>query len=272
LSTPTAEHVADVLLRSRRYRTITRPVALRIADRELHAAGGSLEAAVKRSKRRLHQVYGAFMPATPRYERWRTALAEARGDSKRLRAAALSILGEHASTRERSRDLEGFYRALFERVGTPRHVLDAACGLHPLALPWMGLPERIRYTAFDIDEALVAFVRDALAAFGAEARTFAADLTCPPPLPGADLALLLKTLPCLEVQQGEAALDAITALPAPVVAVSFPAHSLGGHRRGMGQHHTDRFERAAGARGWSWDTFEAAGERVFLVRTGAAPR
>jgi 16S rRNA (guanine(1405)-N(7))-methyltransferase len=269
VSDPSAEQVADALLRSRRYRTIARPVALRIADRELRAAGGSLGEAVKRSKRRLHQVYGAFMPATPHYDRWRLALAQARGAPERLRAVALDILGQHTSTRERSRELEPFYRALFDRVGRPARVIDAACGLHPLALPWMGLPEGVRYTAFDIDEALVAFVRDALAEFGVKAHAFAADLGCPPALPPADLALLLKTLPCLEVQLGERALDAVAALPAPLVAVSFPAHSLGGHRRGMGRHHAERFERAAGERGWSWESFEAAGERVFLVRTEA---
>jgi 16S rRNA (guanine(1405)-N(7))-methyltransferase len=259
------EHVADALLRSRRYRSIARAVALRIAERELRAVDGALEPAVKRAKRRLHQVYGAFMPRRPRYDRWREALARAAGDPARVRAAALAILNEHASTRERARDLGAFYRALFARVPPPKRILDAGCGLHPLALPWMGLSEGVAYCAFDIDEALAAFVRDALAGFGVAADVFAADLACPPALASADLALLLKTLPCLEAQQGSAAIEAIAALPAPVIAVSFPAHSLGG-RRGLRDHHAGRFERAASDRGWSTDAFEAAGELVFLVR------
>jgi 16S rRNA (guanine(1405)-N(7))-methyltransferase len=267
--TPDSEQLADALLRSRRYRHIARPVALRIAAGELRAAGGSFQAALKRSKRRLHQIYGAFMPRLPRYDAWRAELARARGDAARLREAALAILREHASTRERARDLAGFYGALFARVPPPQRVLDAACGLHPLALPWMGLPEGASYCAFDIDEALVAFLRDALAEFPVRPEAFVADLACPPPLPRADLALLLKSLPCLEAQLGDAALAAVAALPARVVAVSFPAHSLGGRRRRLGEHHAARFERAAAQRGWQLDCFRAAGELVFLVQAGA---
>jgi 16S rRNA (guanine(1405)-N(7))-methyltransferase len=116
---------------------------------------------------------------------------------------------------------------------------------------------------------LVDFVRDALVALGASCEAFVVDLVRPPLLPPADVALLLKTLPCLEAQQGERAFDLVAALPAPLVAVSFPAHSLGGRRRTLGEHHAQRFERLAARRGWSWDSFEAAGERVFLVRTGS---
>jgi 16S rRNA (guanine(1405)-N(7))-methyltransferase len=265
-----AEKVAEGVLLSRRYRGIARPIVLRIAERELRSAGGSVNEAIKRSKRALHRVYGAFMAETPRYGAWLRALSEARGDPARKKAAAAAILNEHASTRERSRDLEGFYEALFARAPRPRRVLDAACGLHPLAVPWMDLPCDATYIACDIDQAAVDFLDAALTEIGIAHEVFVADLTELPRLPEADLALALKVLPCLEFEMGERALDLVDVLRAPVVALSFPAHSLGGRRRRMGDHHAGRFERAAASRGWELDSFEAAGERVYLVQRPSA--
>jgi 16S rRNA (guanine(1405)-N(7))-methyltransferase len=266
MPTPAAQEVADAVLRSRRYRAIAPAVALRIAEHELDRAGGSIADAIKRSKRRLHQVYGAFVARPPRFAATLRALAVARGDPARQRATCAAILDEHSSTRERARELDRFYEALFARVPRPRRLLDAACGLHPLAAPWMDLPADATLLACDIDQAALAFLDAALGELGIAHEVFVADLTDPPALPPADLALLLKALPCLETALGERALDVIDALPAPVVAVSFPAHSLGGHRRRMGEHHAQRFERAASTRPWDLDAFEAAGERVYLVR------
>jgi len=265
LSVEPSEQVADALLRSRRYRSIARPVALRIAARELDAAGGGLSEAIKRSKRRLHQIYGAFAPRTPRYARWSAELQAAAGDAEAAERVARRLLLEHASTRERSRDLTGFYRELRARVPMPARVLDVACGLNPLALPWMGLEPGTQYFACEIDEALVALLQAALEAFGVRGRAFVCDLGAPSPLPEADLALLLKALPCLEAQLGPQACALVDALPAPRVAVSFPAHALGDQRRGLREHHAERFGLTIRERGWSAQRFEAAGELVYIV-------
>jgi 16S rRNA (guanine(1405)-N(7))-methyltransferase len=127
----------------------------------------------------------------------------------------------------------------------------------------------VHYQACDIDDALVQFLREALRELGVHAELCAADLCAPLSLGPADLALLLKTLPCLEAQLGAAALDVIEALPAPRVAVSFALRALGDRRRRL-RSPAERFERAIAERGWRAESFEAAGELVFVVQTRAA--
>jgi 16S rRNA (guanine(1405)-N(7))-methyltransferase len=68
----------------------------------------------------------------------------------------------HASTRERLPDLDEFYAGVMQRTGALESVLDVACGLNPLALPWMGLPAGGRYLACDIYTDMVSFLNKIL--------------------------------------------------------------------------------------------------------------
>src|SRR5262245_17166809 len=133
-----AEVVAAVL-RSRRYRTVARPTVERLAQAALVAAGGDRKEAVKRTKRRLHEAFGAFLPSPPPYDRLAAAVdaAVAAGDDEAVRGTLLRAMGFHASTQERLPVLDRFYADIFAVTGEPASLLDVACGLNPLAVPWM---------------------------------------------------------------------------------------------------------------------------------------
>ena len=111
-----------------------------MAEAQLAAGDGRrTDDAIKRTKRALHQIFGAYLPQPPRYERWLGELDAATTDAARhevLRRA----MAQHASTRERLEQLERFYAQLREHLGPVASVLDLACGLGPLAAPWLGLP------------------------------------------------------------------------------------------------------------------------------------
>lgn len=263
------------VLASRRYRSLHPPLVRRVARAQAAVAGGPAEL-VKRTKRALHQIFGAYLPTPPRYERLLGQLRGASGDAD-VRSVLRRAMAQHASTRERLDHLEPFYEALAARVGTPRSVLDVACGLGPLALPWWGLPAGTEIHAWDIDTALVAFVGACLERLGLRARTAAVDLLDPPAWPVTEVALVLKTLPCLEQQAPGAGQALLAAIPAPRLVVSFPTRSLGGRRKGMGGSYARQFEALLAARGWSADAFESGPELVYVVsrppgdRGGAAP-
>ncbi len=263
------EAVAAVLA-SRRYRSLHPPFVRRVAEGEAPAAKSPAEL-VKRTKRALHQIFGAYLPTPPRYERLLDELRASQNETD-VRTALRRAMAQHASTRERLDHLEAFYAALAARVGTPSSVLDVACGLQPLALPWWGLPAGAEIHAWDIDAALVGFVGECLQHLGFAARAAAVDLLAVPAWPLTEVALVLKTLPCLEQQAPGAGEALLAAIPAPRIVVSFPTRSLGGRAKGMAGTYARRFEAVLAARGWQADAFEVGPELVYVVsrsRVGA---
>src|SRR5687767_1641323 len=127
--------VAEVfarVLRSRRYGTVAPEVVARLAAEEAPKARNLAEAE-KRTKRRLHQIVGAYT-VEPAYDRLLASLraAHAAGPAA-FRQACATTMQQHASTRERLPILEHFYRDIFALTGPPASLLDIGCGLNPLA-------------------------------------------------------------------------------------------------------------------------------------------
>jgi len=168
----------------------------------------------------------------------------------------------HASTTERLPILEELYGRIFAVTGIPNRVLDLACGLHPFGLPWMGLPENLSYHAMDIDCELMAllgrFFSDRLVA---ECR----DVLVRPPEEPANLAFLLKAVPCLEQQERGASLRLLRALKVRHAVVSFPAHSLGGRSKGMAEHYAAMAEELIETLGADAEVLRYPSEIFYLV-------
>lgn len=284
------DDVVQAVLASRRYRSVHPPLVRRLALAQGAGAGAGARPAeraelVKRTKRALHQIFGAYLPGRPRYDR---ILAElhAADSSAAVRDALRGAMAQHASTRERLDHLDRFYATLAEHVGTPRSVLDVACGLGPLAYPWWGLAPGTEVHAWDIDVAMVELVGACLQHLGLAAHAAAVDLLsvdlqavdlqavdlqavdlqAVERWPVTEVALVLKTLPCLEQQQAGSSEALLAAIPAPRIVVSFPTRSLGGRAKGMRSTYAAWFESLLAARGWSAQTFEVGPELVYVVQ------
>ena len=109
------------------------------------------------------------------------------------------------------------------------------------------------------------FLNDFFALAGLPGLAEVRDVISRPPDEPADLALVLKTLPCLEAIDRRAPERLLDALQAPRLLVSFPAQTLGGRRKGMAAHYEAQFGRLLDARGWTARRFEFATELAFLV-------
>ncbi|MEM9455704.1 MAG: 16S rRNA methyltransferase [Myxococcota bacterium] len=258
------DDVVKAVLASRRYRSVHPATVRRLAQRTLSRGEHRRPVdAIKATKRALHQIFGAYLPQPPRYDRWLAALRDA-PDPAAQRDVLRRAMVQHASTKERLDYLEALAAALVGRLGSPRSVLDVACGLQPLASPWW-LDPGVEYHAWDIDRALVQFVGTCLELLGHRPHAAVVDLLGSPPWPSTEVALVLKTLPCLEQQQAGASDALLGSIPAPRLVVSFPTRSLGGRAKGMGRTYADRFEALLSARGWSADRFEVGPELVYVV-------
>jgi 16S rRNA (guanine(1405)-N(7))-methyltransferase len=244
------ETIVATVTSSRKYRPVCQDTIRRIAAHEL-AQRGSIKEATKATKRRLHQVYGAFeedLDYDAAYQKLEAAYGTA--SEAEIRAACQQVLMRHSSTRERVPILGSFYATIFEITGRPRSILDLGCGLNPLALPWMDLGPRPRYTALDIDGDRVRFLNRYLSLAGVEAPARCQDVLVRPPEDAADLALLLKMSPTLERQEEGSTLRLLEQLNTPTLVVSFALKSLGGRERGMLDHYDRQFAGAMQGRDW----------------------
>jgi 16S rRNA (guanine(1405)-N(7))-methyltransferase len=239
-----------------------------VAARE-QAKGRGLRETVKATRNKLHQMVGAYLDGEPRYDRWLADLTAAygTGDPTELRRVSAAVMRHHASTRERLPILGEFYGEIFRRLPPIRRVLDVACGLNPLALPWLPLADGAEYVAYDVDAAMIGFLKGYFALTPLAGRAAVRDIVADPPEEPADLALVLKTIPCLEQLDKAAGARLLDALSAPYLLVSFPARSLGGKQRGMAANYGAHFAELVAGRGWEVEEFLFESEVAFLVTT-----
>ena len=250
-TTSNLDEIVSTVAAARKYRSVCKDTLYRIAEREL-ANYQNLKAATKATKRRLHQVYGAFEQDWD-YDTAYQQLEEAyrQGTAPGIEAACRQVMESHSSTRERLPILDRFYQAIFEITGLPSSILDAGCGLNPLALPWMDLPAGARYVALDIDAARVDFLNRYLSLAGAEPLARCQDVLSHPPADRADVALLLKMSPTLERQETGATLRLIEQLDAHYIVVSYAVKSLGGREKGMLESYEQHFRELVRDRDWA---------------------
>ena len=260
------EKIVAAVRNSPKYRTVCEDVIRRIAHDEL-PKWRSPRLALKAVKNRLHQVGGAYLRGPMAYDLWLGALRElgTPPPEDELRKACRLIMRAHASTRERLPILEEFYARTLGPIAPVHSVLDLACGLNPLAIPWMPLASDARYYAYDIYEDMTAFVAGFLALLGVEGEAAARDLTQITPPQPVDVALILKTIPCLEQIDKSLGLRLLEQVNARHVLVSFPVRSLGGRAKGMTQHYTQHLEALLAEKDWPVQRFEFATELAFLV-------
>lgn len=262
---PSIGAVVAAVLQSRRYRWLAPDVVSRLARAELARSSTPAEA-TKRTKRRLHQIFGAYVSdIRPDAALADLAAAQSPDDPAAIKPACAALLQQHASTRERLPLLDTFYRDIFAATGAPRVLLDLACGLNPLSWPWMNLAPDTRYVAYDIDRRIIQLVDGFLALCGVPHTVDVLDLAARSPVQASDVALLFKTVPCLERQQAGSARRLLAELNVRHVVVTFPTRSLGGADKGMLAQYRELLSSLIVGLPWHAMELRAHPELVFIL-------
>jgi len=250
-----------------RYQGISVELVQQIGAQQLNK-DRSFKEAVKATRNKLHQVGGAYQEHAIPYSAWLAELKSIPPDlgDARLRDFCRRMMGEHASTRERLPELERFYATILEPIVPLQSVADLACGFNPLALPWMRLAENAPYYGCDIYADLADFFNIFLTHLQRPGRVEVCDLTHSIPSQPVHLALLLKTLPCLEQVNKAIGLALLDCIQADFLLVSFPASSLSGCSKGMVKNYSAHFLEMIEGRCWSVKRFEFPSELAFLVK------
>lgn len=260
------ETVVAAVKQSKKYRD-TSEETIRLLAVEAVVEHKKPKPAEKAVRKRLHSIMAPYL-GDPDYSAAAQLITDVfvGGDPAAIRAACRDLMFAHLSTRERLPLLDVFYRDIFAVTGPPRRLLDVACGLNPLARPWMPLPPATEYVAYDIYGDQMGFLNEFFTLLGYPGRAEVRDVIGRPPDAAADLAFVLKTLPCLEAVERQAPARLLDAINAPLLLVSFPAQTLGGRRKGMAAHYEARFMQLVNERGWTTERFEFPTELAFLIR------
>lgn len=260
------EQLAAQIRSSLKYRHVCIEIIRNLGSRELQKTG-SLKKAIKATRKKLHQIAGAYFLTRPKYEAWLKKLkdAEETGCSEDFRQACIEIMKHHHSTNMRLKNLDEFYNALFSRLPPIRSIVDVACGFHPLAIPWMRLSSSTRYYAYDIYEDLIEFLKSFMSLAGVEGYAEARDIIQNPPQVKVDLAFILNTVPVLEQIEKGAGIRLLNTVKADYKVVSFPVKSLSGKNKGMRGYYESVFQRTL-RRHWDVWRLEIVNELVYLIK------
>ena len=251
---------------NKKYQSITPDLVKRLVKGALRR-GLTGKSVVKDVRNKLHQIGGAYFRRNPDFdEKIQTLEALPHNpDSEGLQHYCKETMQAHASTAERLPILEEFYRTCLAPVAPVISVLDLACGMNPLAAPWMPLADDATYIACDIYLDMLALVEKFLAHISLNGCAAPCDLTAQVPEHKSQVALLLKSIPCLEQVEKPVVMRLLQSIQADHILVSFPVRSLGGRQKGMPNFYRDHFYETLSGTNWQIQEFAFDTELAFLV-------
>jgi 16S rRNA (guanine(1405)-N(7))-methyltransferase len=258
------ETVVAAIKESRKYGDTSEETIRRLAAEALKQHKRP-KAAIKAVRKRLHSIMAPYL-GDPDYETVAAALdhAFASGDEFAVKEACLAALDSHLSTRERLPIMEEFYAQIFRRTGSPERLLDIACGLNPMAFPWMGLPNTVEYFAYDIHEPRVDFLNHYFRLQGLAPLARVQDIALTAPQETADVALFLKEMPRFERNYPGSGRRLLLDLPVRYLVISFPTVSTHGGRS-LVNRYREFFADLVSGQDWPVEELMFEGEMVFIA-------
>ena len=255
----------DQVSRSAKYAQLADTLVARVTEEEAKKYK-SKQDAVRSARTRLHRLTGAYLTPKLDYAQWLDKFKSLTpNDQKALRSTSLQMMRLHASTHERLEVLPSFFQTTLASISPVNSVLDLACGLNPLSIPWMPLADGFTYHASDVVSPLVNFLGKYFQLFGFNGSASTLDLASSIPSQPVQLALLMKTLPLLEQIEHGLAQKVLEGLNAEQILVTYPLRSLGGRKKGMEETYRMQFDQLVSGRDWKIQEFSFPNEVAFLV-------
>jgi len=106
----------------------------------------------KKVREKIHNITALYL-GDINYKKAIDEFKQIKNDPNEVKEFSQKNLTFHASTKERGHELTPLYQQLFSHIGNCKRIADLVCGLHPLGLPFMGLPSDTDYYAYDLNKA-----------------------------------------------------------------------------------------------------------------------
>jgi len=272
-ASPAEDQYAALLARisaSRKYRALGIPEAtLRdLFEKTLRTCSDPRQVE-KVFRQKLHNLVATYL-GDPDYAAMRQALAALPNQphSAEVMEWCAQLLKAHASTRERLPIQSLFYQKIFRLTGTPRVVLDLACGLNPFALPWMGLPRETAYFAYDLHQPRVDLINAFFQHIGQTGGAYHQDILVEPPEMEADVVFFFKEAHRFEQRERGVNRLFFNQLRTRWLLVSLPTVSLNG-QHSLLTSGRQLVAEACAQRGWQVSELLFDSEIIFCIRADA---
>lgn len=227
----------------------------------------------RKARNILHQLWGAYYNDAPNFKKMAKQYQQNIQQKIPIKQALLPILATHASTRERVGLLAEFYAKIFATTGTPESIVDHACGLNPLTIPWMNLPKETSYSAFDIDAHGTEFIIDIIeltkeiqsGAF--PESTFISQQSIQSSVNhSSEVAFFFKCITCLDHLEKGIGLKALEQQVCKYAVVTFPIKSIKGYEKGMKDFYANHFEQYLAGKPWGIEKLTFQTELVYVLK------
>lgn len=260
------EALAQQVMANPKYKPMAKGLVIRLSH-EAISKGLTGKPAVKYVRNKLHQVGGAYFNHKIDYAAEQVHLAQLPPNhhSDLVAAYCQKMMRVHASTAERLPIINDFFQTCLAPIAPVTSVLDLACGLNPLAIPWMPLSDSAQYFACDVYLDMLGLIESFFIRFNLDGRTSACDLVSAIPEQKAQVAFVLKSIPCLEQMDKTIGIRLLEGIQAAHILVSFPVHSLGGRDKGMQNFYGEHFTDMIKDKPWNVREFHFKTELAFLV-------
>lgn len=264
--------VIDALIRdaqnSRKYRDLGIPDAT-LLDIILYESehSRSVKELEERFRKSLHNVIAPYLEEID-YSATASSLRDLHlqnPSDQMLKSWCQSVMSRHASSRERLPYLDLFWQQITEIIGAPASILDLACALDPLGLPWMGVTPATRFVAYDIHQPRLAFLQTFFDLFFPNAITTRQDILTDIPTQKADCAFFFKEAHRFEKRRPGSNKELFDGMNVKWLVVSLPARDLSGHHS-LITLHTSLIHKAIQGQPWQLTTRQAGNELIFFIQ------
>ncbi len=259
------ESLIQEVQNSSKYANLPPSLVNKIGTEELKKHGTVAEA-LKPTRTKLHQLVGAFIPHKLDYTKWLAILKHSLQSNACEHLNTLKqIMRLHASTNERLPYLERVYQELFTLFPKPKSILDLACGLNPLAIPWMPIDSTCAYRAGDVVLPMLDFLKQYFAFSRPQTEIMLCDLLDFTPDEQFDLIMILKTFPLLAQIEKQAPERLLNDLKFNHLLISYPLKSLSNRSKGMERTYRGQFERLIEGKPFKVVEYALPNELFFLI-------
>jgi 16S rRNA (guanine(1405)-N(7))-methyltransferase len=217
----------------------------------------------------LHNVIAPYLETIDYDKEIQALQAENLSLPETLEAYCLKIMAKHASTRERIPHLEQFFDTIQEVIGSPHSILDLACALDPLCLPWIKLSPSASFKAYDINGPRVRYLQAFLSLAYPNYQAIQQDILLHPPKEKADCAFFFKEAHRLEKRQPGSTRILLDGINVSTVVLSLPAVDLKGHHS-LEVFHRRLVEKALEGTTWQQEVHLVGNELLFFIHKDPA--
>jgi 16S rRNA (guanine(1405)-N(7))-methyltransferase len=262
------QKMIDDVQNSRKYRDLDLPDAFLRDLIESETRQTQNKAKVKENfRKKLHEVIAPYLEDIDYAQESRKliTLNQSKMSETELKTYAKDLMRKHASTRERLPHLEAFYAEIWAHIGHVESVLDLACALDPLALPWYNNPSLKTFCAIDIHQPPLTFLEIFFQSYFPFARTLQQDFIAQPLHLQADCAFLFKEVHRMEKRKPGCTRQLIKELKVSHFVISLPARDLRGHHS-LADYHTKMVKNAIQGLDFGLQQTQVGSELLYFIK------